>query len=186
MTRRIFAPAAAALLTLAPFGGTTAAQVEAAPTLIPQDSVQIVLTRFQTLQQELGTLQQEVMNSTPALQDQQAEVSGLVETAVSEIDPTLQADMEMRMPVIQQEAQAAQAAGDTTVLRTLEEEFLTLRTRAEDAQQDAVEQPEIAAVIDAFEEALKAEMSSRDPEVESTLAELEVLAERLDATLGSG
>lgn len=186
MVRRTFVPLAAALLLFAPVDAGLAAQMESAPAMIPQDSVQVALARFQSLQQELTTLQQEVMNSNPALQEQQAEVSGAVESAVSEIDPSLQADMEARMPVIQQEAQAAQAAGDTTALVALEQEFMTLRGRAETAQQAAVEQPEIAARIEAFEEALRAEMASRDPAVESTLAELEALAGRLDATLGGG
>ncbi|MEK9502827.1 hypothetical protein [Gaopeijia maritima] len=186
MIRSSFAPLAAALLLFAPIDSGVAAQVEAAPAMIPQDSVQIALARFQSLQQELTTLQQEVMNASPQLQEQQAEVSGAVESAVSEIDPSLQADMEARMPVIQQEAQAAQAAGDTTALVALEQEFMTLRGRAETAQQEAVERPAIAAQIEAFEEALRTEMATRDPEVESTLAELEVLAGRLDATLGGG
>lgn len=186
MIRRILFPAAAGLLALAPFSTATAAQVDPTPSVIPEDSVTLVITRFQTLQQQVQTLQQEVMNTTPALQERQAEVSGMVESAVAEIDPTLQAALESRMPSIQQEAQAAQAAGDTTRLQALEQEFVALRTRAEEAQQTAVERPDIAAEIESFEDSLRAEMAQRDPGIAETLAELEALAGRLDATLGGG
>lgn len=184
--RRFLTPAVAGLALLVPLAGGASAQTESSPALIPQDSVTIALTRFQTLQQQVQTLQQEVLNSTPTLQEHQAEVSGMVESAVAEIDPTLQSEMETRLPTIQQEAQAAQAAGDTTKLQVLEEEFVALRARAEDAQREAVERPAIAAEIEAFEDSLRDAMASRNPEITAALAELEVLAGRLDATLGGG
>lgn len=182
MARSILTSAALALAVVAPL----TAQVPAPAPVIPMDSVQTALERFQSLQEELGLLQQEVMNSTPALADEQAAVYQAVEQAVAEIDPELQTDLEARMPALQQEAQAAQTAGDTTALMVLEQEYMTLMERAETAQLSAVERPHIAARIEAFEQALRTEMSARDPEMESTLAELEVLALRLEATLGGG
>lgn len=189
MSYRFLRRALLALTALAPLALPSAAQeatTEAAGVVIPEDSVQIVLARFQTLQQQMGSLQEEVLNTTPALQTAQAEVAELVEAAVTALDPTLQTEIEARMPALQQEAQAAQAAGDTARLEALEAEYVALRTRAETAETAALEQPEIQTRVDAFQEALRAEMEARDPQVEVALAELEALATRLDATLGGG
>lgn len=186
MIRRFILPAAAGVVLLVPSTSPASAQEDPVPTVIPQDSVTLVLTRFQTLQQQVQALQQEVMNASPTLQEQQAAVTDMVESAVAEIDPTLQSEMEARLPSIQQEAQTAQAAGDTTRLQALEAEFVALRSRAEDAQQAAVDRPEIAAEIESFEESLRSEMEARNPGIAGALAELEALAGRLDATLGGG
>ena len=89
MFRRFLLPASAGLFLFVPLTGAASAQdASPAPSLIPQDSVQIVLQRFQSLQQQVGILQQQVMDDSPELQEYQATVSGLVEAAVSEIDPT--------------------------------------------------------------------------------------------------
>lgn len=188
MNRRSTLPALAGLLALAPWAAPAAAQValEPVPVVIPQDSVQIALARFQELQQEFGAFQQQVIEASPDLLADQAEVSALVEAAVDELDPTLRADMETRMPAIQQEAQAAQAAANTARLQELEQEFVGLRNRAQDAESTALERPEIKSRIEAFEGALRAEMTLQDPSVAAKMTELETLAGRLDATLNGG
>lgn len=186
MLRRFSLPALAGLVLAVPFASAASAQEDVAPALIPEDSVQIALTRFQTLQEQVGTLQQEVMTASVDLQSEQAEVSAMVEAAVYEIDPALQSDMETRMPAIQQEAQAAQAAANTGRLQELEQEFVALRTRAETAEQQALERPEIKSRVETFQEALRAEMALRDPDIDATMSELETLASRLDATLNGG
>lgn len=186
MLRRFALPAVAGLVFVLPFSSATAAQEGTTPALIPEDSVQLALMRFQTLEQQVGTLQQQVMEGSTELQTDQAEVSALVEAAVYEIDPTLKEDMEARMPAIQQEAQAAQAAANTARLQELEQEYVALRTRAEEAEQTALERPDIKARVEAFESALRSEMTLRDPNLEATMSELEELAGRLDATLNGG
>jgi chromosome segregation ATPase len=186
MLRRFALPALAGLVLVVPFAGAASSQEQAGPALIPEDSVQLALTRFQALQEQVGTLQQEVMNASTALQANQAEVSALVEAAVYEIDPALQGDMEVRMPAIQQEAQAAQAAANTARLQQLEQEFVALRTRAEQAEQAALEQPAIKEKLETFQEALRAEMALIDPEIDAAMDELETLADRLNATLNGG
>lgn len=177
---------AAALALVVPVPSGLAAQSLDAPPVIPADSVQDALTRFQSIQEELTLLQEEVMTSTPALAEEQASLSQAVDQAVSEIDPELQGDLEARMPALQQEAQAAQSAGDTAALMALEQEYVALVERAETAQKAAVERPGIAERIEAFEDALRAEMTLRKPDMDETLAELEQLAMRLEATLGGG
>ena len=186
MLRRFALPALAGLVLVVPFSGAASSQEGAVPVLIPEDSVQLALARFQTLQEEVGTLQQEVMTANMELQAAQAEVSALVEAAVYEIDPALRADMEGRMPAIQQEAQAAQAAANTARLQELELEFVSLRTRAEEAEQVALEQPEIKSRVETFQAALRAEMAVINPDIDETMTELESLADRLDATLNGG
>ena len=186
MVRSLLASAAVALALAAPVHAGLAAQVAATTPVIPMDSVQTALARFQVLQEELTALQQDVMPSTPTLAEEQASVVEAVEQAVAEIDPSLQVDLETRMPALQQEAQAAQTAGDTTALVALEQEYMTLMERAESAQLSAVERPQIAARIEAFETALRSAMQARNPAMEETLAELEALAMRLEATLGGG
>lgn len=186
MFRRIVIPAMAGLVLGVPFSRAASSQEMPGAALIPEDSVQIVLARFETLEQAVGALQQEVMNSSVELQTEQAEVSALVEAAVNEIDPTLRADLETRMPAIQQEAQAAQAAANTARLQQLEQEFVALRSRAEEAEQAALEQPEIQSRVETFQDALRAEMARIDPEIDVTMSELEALADRLNLTLNGG
>ncbi len=191
MIRRILLPALAGLLLLAPLPRSIAAQDSAGPaadavTVIPEDSVQTLLARFQALQERVGVLQQEIMAEHPELQTHSAEVSSAVEQAVYVLDPTLDADMDARMPGLQQEAQAAQASGNTARLDELQAEYVALRTRAEQAELEVLKQPEIKALIDAFQAALTEKMKVKDPEIGSAIDELEALAERLQATLGEG
>jgi hypothetical protein len=186
MLRRFALPALAGLVLVVPLSGAASSQEIAGPVLIPEDSVQVALARFQTLQEQVGTLQQEVMNASAALQADQAEVAALVEAAVYEIDSELRAEMEARMPAIQQEAQEAQAAANTARLQQLEQEYVALRTRAEEAEQVALERPEIKERVETFQEALLAEMAILDPEIDLAMSELETLADRLDATLNGG
>ncbi len=186
MFRRFVFPAMAGLVLGVPFSGAASSQEIGAAALIPEDSVQLVLSRFETLEQMVGSLQQEVMEASAELQAEQAEVSALVEAAVYELDPELRADMEARMPAIQQEAQEAQAAANTARLQQLEQEFVALRTRAAEAEQAALEQPEIKSRVETFQDALLAEMARVNPEIDVTMSELETLAERLNLTLNGG
>ena len=110
----------------------------------------------------------------------------MVEARVYDIDSTLQADIRERMPAISQQAQAAEAAGDTVALQAAQQEYVMLRTRAEQAEQAALLEPDIQSAVSAFEEALRSEMEARDPEIDDAMAELEALAGRLEATLGGG
>ena len=183
MFRRFVFPAMAGLVLGVPFSGAASSQEIGAAALIPEDSVQLVLSRFETLEQMVGSLQQEVMEASAELQAEQAEVSALVEAAVYELDPELRADMEAR---IQQEAQEAQAAANTARLQQLEQEFVALRTRAAEAEQAALEQPEIKSRVETFQDALLAEMARVNPEIDVTMSELETLAERLNLTLNGG
>jgi hypothetical protein len=79
------------------------------PTQMPPE-VQALMMEAQQIQARLAPLEQRVMQD-PELQTEQQEVMLRVTTAMLEADPTLEAHVQ-RMQTLQEEAQAAQAAGD--------------------------------------------------------------------------
>lgn len=154
--------------------------VPAAP--VPQDSLQAALTRFRTLETRVNGVQNQALQASPELQAEQDSIQSALEAAVYEAHPELEQVLKERMPEIQQEAAAAQAAQDATKLKALQNEYQGIMGRLQDAQGEVLEQEEMKARLEAFQDAMMVEMVKLDPEVDEMFAELKALADRLDAT----
>lgn len=174
---------ALAALALTLIAGPAVAQ-EAAPAPVPADSLEAAIAQFRTLQQRLATVQDSALTANPELQAEQASIQQDMETAMFEAHPDLKVAVEQRLPAIQQEAQAAQQAQDTTALETLAAEYQGIMGRLETAQIEVVEQQAVKARLESFQEAMRTAMAEIDPEIEQVFRQLQTLGGRLDRTLG--
>lgn len=177
--RSIAGLAGLALLVSAPLG----AQNTPPPTI--PDSVQELAMEFQQLQAQLQQAQTEAIQGDTALQTEQQELEETVKDAIIEMDSTLESKIDS-LPELQQEAMAAQQAGDTAQFQNLMTTGQRIQGQIQQAQQAVLEQEEVAEQVEAFQERLMAAMEEIDPEIESVVDRLEVLSTRLQAFQSGG
>ena len=171
---RTLAGALSVLLVL----GTPGTAQEMGATQIPQDSLRQMISTFQQLQQQVGQVQDS------AIQEQQQEVQETVTAARIELNPELEETMD-RLPELQQEAMQAQANQDTTRLQALIQEGNRIQAAMTQAQAQVMQQPEIQAELEDFRAELLDAMVEIRPGIENTLARMEQLGARLQATQGA-
>ena len=158
-------------------------QVE--PPLVPADSIEAALSRFQTLQDHMASVQQEALDGSTELQAEQIAVQEAVEAAMFESHPELEPALRMRVPELQRETQEAQEAQDGERLDRLAQEYQAIMSRVQAAEATVLERADIRARLDAFQVAVMAAMRTIDPEIDGVFEETQALAARLERTLGT-
>lgn len=186
MRRLVRGPALAAAALLVTAGGAFA-QVPL-PGAGPQqeqlpDSITALLMEVQMLQQRLGGIQQQALQEDTALQQKQEILQERIEKAMIEADPQVETAT-ARLQALQQEAQAAQAAQDTTTLMGLVQEAQQLQERLEVAQESVMEQPEVMGAMEAFRADLLVAMKRVEPETDTLIERFESLVAKLQAAAG--
>ena len=184
--RLVRGPAIAATALLVTAGGALA-QV-ALPGAGPQqeqlpDSITALLMEVQMLQQRLGGIQQQALAEDTSLQQKQASLEARIEEAMKAADPQVETAT-ARLQALQQEAQAAQAAQDTTALMGLVQEAQQLQMRLEVTQEAVLEQPEVAGAMEAFRADLLVAMKKVEPETDTLIERFESLVAKLQAASG--
>lgn len=182
-----------ALLTAATvlMGAGAAAAQDPTPPQLPQqqpqipDSVRAMLVELQTLQQQLGALQQQALQTDTALQQKQVALEETIEAAMVEVDPRVER-VTARLDTLRDEAVAAEAAQDTAGILALMQEAQQIQMTLEQAQEAAMERPEVSDAVEAFRGDLLVAMARLDPEAESLVARFEGLLERLEAAAATG
>jgi chromosome segregation ATPase len=154
------------------------------PEPLPQDSVEAALEQFRVLDARVNQVQQQVMESDSTLQEEQAAIQAAVEEAMFAAHPELRGAVEERLPAMQDEAAAAQAAQDTAQLQALNQEYQGIMAQVQEAQAEVVQEEALSQRLDEFQDRVMDAMVQMDPEIEGVFDELRVLAGRLDATLG--
>jgi hypothetical protein len=167
-------------LAVAPAALLAQAPVPAEPNLTPE--VQGWLVELQEIQAELVPVQQQALEQTPALQEEQQQVSAAVQQAMLEIDPTTPQHLQ-RVHELQREAQAAQAAGDMERIVELTVEAQGIQQHVGQVQAEALQHPEVAPQVEAFQTRLQARMTEIDPQVEARIQRLVELERQLDAVI---
>ncbi len=148
-----------------------------------QEGIQELFQEFEEKQQQLQTLQAQAMQENPELQTQQAELQEMMEVAMHEADPEFEQGVE-RLGELQGEMMQAQAEEDEAAAQQIFQEAQQIEVRLQQAQAQAMEQPEVREGIESFQDRLMAEITSLDPEADELLERLEELAEILGAHAG--
>jgi len=141
-------------------------------------------TLREQLQQIRAAVQDSAIQANPDLQEQQQEVQETVTAAMIELNPELEESMD-RLPELQQEAMQAQANQDTTRLQALVQEGNRIQAAMTQAQAQVMQQPAIQAELEDFRAELLDAMVEIRPGIEDTLARMEQLGARLQATQGA-
>lgn len=179
LTRTTMAPLAASAMLLVPAG--LAAQQEQMPPPDFPPEVQEWIQEIEQIQTRLAPIQQEALQDEE-IQAQQQTLGAEVEEAMEAIDPEI-AVLGDRMEELSVEAQAAQEAGEMEELQGLAQEANQIQQRVQMVQAQALEQPELAAKVEAFQENLQAKMIETDPEAEELLERFEELASRIEEAM---
>ena len=162
------APEGGAASMEAPIPGMAPGQ---APEIDPEDMALIM--EAQGIQQRLGALGDQVMQD-PAMMVQLEALQDRIDDALRSVAPDAMAAMEG----FQAEFAEAQSNGDQATMERIQAEAQEAQAELQQAQQEVLGRPEIAAAIDAFEEAQRARMLEIDPEAGDLMDRMdEIMAE---------
>lgn len=168
-----------ALLALAasiPAGGVAAQALP--PSGAPADADQAALAELQQVQQQLGQLQIQAITDNAALEAQRSTIDDMLLSAMSDIDPETQQNID-RLDVLSQEAISAQQAQDAEAINALMTEAMQLRSALEAAQAQALQRDDIQTEIQRFEDDLMAAVVEIDPEADGLYTRIDELSEQL-------
>lgn len=169
---------ALAFTTIAPLGAQQS-QTPPTPGMVP-DSIQELVTEFQTIRERLAEVQDSALEVNPQLIEDQQAVQAFVEEKMAEQMPTLEQDVQ-RMETLQQEAMQAQATQDTARLAEIVEEGTRIQQSIEEAQATTMQREDVQTRIEAFEEKMVQAMTAIDPGIDGALARMQEIADRLQA-----
>lgn len=176
MRRSILAGLAACAVLAAPAVGQEPTPEQ--PQAPVPDSLVPVLMELQTLQQRLGAIQQQALESDTTLQRRETELQTTIRSAMSEIDPEVE-HATARLDTLQGMAMEAQAEQDTARLESLALEAQTLQEQLEAAQQQAMTRDDVASELEEFRRDLRVAMVQVDPEADELIDRFETLVRRL-------
>ena len=140
------------------------------------------LTEIQQIHAQLTQLQERALQD-PALAARQDSLGGHIRTAMEAIDPTLPQRMG-RIEEMEAQAAAAEAENNEAKLMELRAEAQQIEQQFFSAQQQALQQPDLAAEISAFQTALEAKILETDPEAPRLLARFQELEQKLAEVAG--
>lgn len=157
-------------------GALSAQEAPAAPQELTPE-VQAWLAELQQLHVQLTELQEKALQD-PQLAAQRDSLGAHIRAEMESIDPELPAKMS-RIPQMEAEAAAAEAQNDETKLAALRTEAQQIEQQFLSAQQQALQKPELAAELSAFQSALEARILQADPEAPKLMARFQELEEKL-------
>ena len=174
--------ALAAAIALIP--STLRAQEAAAPPADASAEANQWLAEIQQLHTRLSELQEKALQD-PALRARQDTLGNHIRAAMEAIDPSLSASLN-RIQQMDAEATQAEAQNDEAKLNALSAEAQMLEQKFLTAQQKALERPELAAELTAFQTALQDRILAVDPAAPELLARFQELEQKLAAVMGGG
>jgi chromosome segregation ATPase len=169
---------AALVAVLAP---AAASAQQGDPTQLPPEAQELI-AELQQLQAQIQPIQQQALQD-PEIQAAQEKLGEDVQAAMAEEDPAVPEHIE-RLETVIASAQAAQAEEDEARMAELVAEAQQIEQRLQAAQTKALELPEIAPRVEAFQKQLQAKMVEVEPESESLLERFEELNDRLAVLMG--
>lgn len=186
MTSKLLSAAFAVLVAAAP----GALQAQATADTTPQaaavadqpEQIQEWFAEFQKIGAQLNEIQAKALED-PALNSAQSDLGTTIQNAMEAADPELAGVMD-RLKELDQAAQAAQAQSDTVALQTLAAQAQQIEGRFREAQAAALEQPEIAAKVESFQESLEAKMLALNAETPALMQRYQELGSRIQSVLG--
>lgn len=152
-----------------PATGEGAAQGQLDPEMMQR------MMEVQEIQQRLGPIEQEAMQD-PELTAQLESIQQQVETAMRAEDE----ELFDRMDELEAEFTEAQEAENQERIQEISQEAQGMQMQLQEIQQRVLEDPELQAEIDAFEEARRARMIEIDPEAGELMDRIDEIMDELD------
>lgn len=171
------------LLLAAPLGLFAQQQGAVDPAQLPPEAQELI-GELQQLQARLQPIQQQALQD-PEIQAAQQALGAEIQEAMVEVDPETPEKME-RLQELMVQAQAAQAEEESAAMTEIVSEARALEQQLQAAQAAAIQSPELAPRVEAFQDRLLERMVEVDPEAEALLDRAQELNARLAAVLGQG
>ncbi len=143
----------------------------------PAGETQSLIAEIQQIQARLASVQEQALQDSDIRAEQKA-LGVEVRSAMEQIDPTV-GEQITRMEQLAAEAEAAQAAGDQARILQLTGEAQEIQQRLAEAQVQAMQRPELAARVEAFQARLQGRMIEIEPEAEALIRRFGELQRRL-------
>lgn len=172
-----------ALVLVVPAGLVAQQQGAIDPAQLPPEA-QEMITELQQIQATLQPIHQEAMQH-PEIQAAQQELGAEIQSAMVEVDPETPERM-ARLQALMQEGQAAQQEEDRAKLNEIAAEAQVIEQQLQAAEAAAIQKPEIAPKVEAFQEDLLEKMVEINPETETLIERARELDARLSAAMGQG
>ena len=160
-----------------PSGTTPPPQGSQPPAGFPSqdmDGRNALMTEFQTIQQQLGQLQQQALTDAK-LQENYATLQGHIEDAMLAADPNY-AEKENRLEALRQEMAVAQQSGDQEAMQKVSEEGMALQGQLQQLQSNVVQDEKIAGEMEEFRLGVDAKMKVLDPEAPKLIERVNEIA----------
>ena len=150
------------------------------PNQLPPE-VQQAIMELQQIQAQLQPIQEQVL-ADPEIQAEQAALGEEIQSAMTQADPSVPRHM-ARLQELAGAAEAAQSEQDQAKMTEIIEEAQGLEMQLQQAQQQALQRPEIAPRIDAFQEKVESRMLAVNPEAGALMERLDELQTQLMAMM---
>jgi hypothetical protein len=155
---------------------------QAAAARATTENVQAWFGELEQIHEQLEEIQIRALQD-PELSAAQAELGEQIKDAMERADPSLPERL-ARMEHMEEEAAVAQQTGNTAKLLELGAEAEGIQRQFLTAQEKALEQPEIAARVTAFQRTLERKMIELNPETQGLISRFRELEARLIAESG--
>ncbi len=150
-----------------------------------QGEMQELFEEFQEKSERFERIHSQAMEENEDLQEKEAELQEQMNDAVLAADPDFEEGVE-RLGELQAEMMEAQAEEDQAAAQEIMQEAQALEGRLQQAQAQAMQQPDIQQGMEDFQEALITKMTEIDPEAEELLERLEELSAIIQGGHGGG
>lgn len=150
------------------------------PNQLPPE-VQQAIMELQQIQAQLQPIQAQVL-ADPEIQAEQAALGEEIQSAMAEANPAVPQHM-ARLQELAGDAEAAQSSQDEGRMNEILQEAQGLEMQLQQAQQQALQRPEIAPRIEAFQEKIEARMLAVNPEAGALMERLGELQTQLMAMM---
>lgn len=172
-----------ALFAIAPAGLVAQQQGGIDPTQLPPEA-QEMIAELQEVQAALQPIHQQAIQD-PEVQALQQSLSADIRDKMTELAPSTP-DRMARLQALMQQGQAAQAEQDQAALAEIATEARAIEQELQATQVEALQSPEIAPRVAAFEAELLEKMQEIDPQTDALIERAEELDAELAAMLGQG
>jgi hypothetical protein len=150
------------------------------PSQLPPEA-QEVLAEMEQVQAEIEPIQRQAL-ADPELQAEQAALGAQIQTVMTELNPAVPQQME-RLQELSAEAESAQSEQDQARIEEILTEARGIEIELQEAQTQAVQRPDVAPRVQAFQEKIQAKMVEVDPAADDLIQRMGELENRLMALL---
>jgi hypothetical protein len=150
------------------------------PSQLPPD-VQEVFAELKQVQSQIEPIQQEAL-ADPELQAEQAALGEQIQTAMADVNPDMPQQMQ-RLQELAAEAESAQSEQDQARIGEILTEARDIEVALQDAQAQALQRPDLAPRVQAFQQKVQAKMVEVDPAANDLIQRMGELESRLMALM---